>query len=90
MAGRLDQPRGASATLLAGLCLSLLRLLCGRREDGSALGGGGPGSAEGPCCGGAAADGSLPSPRFAWGPFTNFLTWPEVLRRYVHAADAES
>ena len=42
MAGRLDQPRGASATLLAGLCLSLLRPVRapGGRERPRGRGGG--------------------------------------------------
>jgi hypothetical protein len=35
-------------------------------------------------------DSTLPSSRFFWGHFLNVLTWPEVLRRYVHASDASA
>ena len=37
-----------------------------------------------------AEDHSLPAARFFWGHFSNAFTWPEVLRRYVAAADAMS
>lgn len=51
------------------------------------LGGGGGGSG-GEGSGGG--DLSLPAARYYWGHFLNALTWPELLRRYVVAADQQS
>ena len=85
-AGRRASPRGPSASLLASLNGCLLRALCGRFDDGRPLGAE-PGGAD---AGAERVDRSLAAPRFAWGHFTNFLTWPEVLRRYATAANAQS
>lgn len=78
-------PSGWNHPLIISLYLTLLRALCGRKANGTPVV-----DAELVDQGEQVetVDYSLPAARLLWGHFTNFLTWPEILRRYALSTDS--